>query len=55
MNNHPLGEGESVGVRGNIAPLSGITSLGPFEDKDGDGIYKYTVKFDYDDLGKTLI
>ncbi len=55
MNNHPLGEGESVGVRGNIAPLSGITSLGPFEDKDGDGIYKYTVKFDYDDVGKTLI
>ncbi len=55
MNVRPLHEGETVGVRGNIEPLSGIESLGPFEDPDGDGIYEYTVKFNYDRVGETLI
>jgi hypothetical protein len=55
MTKHPLLENETLGIRGNISPLSGINSLGPFEDNDGDGIYKYKIKFNYEEVGNTLI
>lgn len=51
----PLLIDESIGIRGNISPLSGIKNLGPFIKLDSNNTYTYTIQFSNEDIGKTLI
>ncbi len=55
MNSVSLGSEDEVIIRGNISPLSGSVNSPPMTDEDGDGVYKLTLTFDFDNAGSQLI
>jgi len=48
-------EFDSVGLRGNIPPLSGNENSSAFTDADGDGIYSYEIEFANSEIGKNIL
>ncbi|NOX19267.1 MAG: T9SS type A sorting domain-containing protein [Chlorobi bacterium] len=46
---------DSVGLRGNLPPLSGNENSAAFVDFDGDGIYSYEMEFANSDVGKNIL
>jgi len=55
MTYRKLQEGESVVIRGNIPPLVGNIDSDPMIGPDSNNIYKLTLSFDYDYVGRTLL
>ncbi len=55
MTYRELKEGESVVIRGNIPPLAGNVNSDPLIGPDSNNIYKLTLSFDYENVGKTLL
>ena len=55
MTYHPLGEKDTLVIRGNIPPLAGNVNSVPMEKIDATNVYKLNINFDYDYVGQTLI
>ncbi len=55
MNYRDLQPGDSIILRGNIAPLSGSFNSDALQDEDGDGIYSGTFTFSAENIGDELI
>ena len=46
---------DSVGLRGNISPLSGNENSPAFLDSNGNGIYSYEIEFDNSNIGGNIL